>query len=212
MPDNNSLVPRQTVLPPDGRELRMPRGTPLGIGFLGAARFAAIRRVLEHAERATRATAALIDARSEVNNALVRHAVSLEQLNNLDTIRDDISTRIVEGAEINKLRLRLERMELEDQIAAKELARVKARGTTDPLPAVPKPVERQAPKPDEYANFIRDLQRMPEIAKAAANVKEQIIRDAGGEQSLSGASLQMVEMIDVLTSAFMQKKAEDKIL
>ena len=218
MSDNRPIVPRQTVLPPDGYELRMPSGTPLGIGFLGAARFAAIKRVFDQMERAYRAVGHAVDARSEVNDAMVRHAASLEQLNHLDTIRGDVATRIIKGAEVNRLllenqalRLRLDQMELEDQFAAKELARAKARAPAESA-STASATPSTAPKPDDFAVFIRDLQRMPDVAKAAAAVKEQIIKDAGGETNLNEAGRQMVEMIDAMMTAFVQKKAEDRML
>ncbi|MEI9932662.1 MAG: hypothetical protein WDM89_19540 [Rhizomicrobium sp.] len=53
---------------------------------------------------------------------------------------------------------------------------------------------------------------MPDIAKAAQSVKEQIIADAGGEEKLDEGGRQMVEIINPLMAAFVQKHIEGTIL
>ncbi|HEY1615604.1 MAG TPA: hypothetical protein VGF97_18140 [Rhizomicrobium sp.] len=204
-------ITRGEILPPEAREVGMPPGTPLGLGILGAAKFAAIRRVLEQAQRAARAKANFIDAEGEVANAITRREAAREQLNHLDTIRSFEANRIrlaheslVEQGEIAKLERRLQKMALEDEIAGKEAVRRRAAGRDQASDAgVPA---------DAFADFIADMKRMPEVVKAATAVKEQIIREAGGEDKLSEVGQQSVEMVDALMNAFLQKQAEGKIL
>jgi hypothetical protein len=211
MTSNNRVVPYSQILPAESREVQMPAGTPLGLGFLGAARFSAIRRVLEHAARAANAQANLISAQGAIATALVGREVAREQLNNIDTIRQEVSEQITEGAEIARLKRRLERIELEDQIAAKEAARAKARAVSEPTQPA-RSAEAPPPKPDDYTVLMNDLGRMPEMAKAAATVKEQIIRDAGGEDNVGEGTRQMIETIDAIMAGFVQKQAEGRLL
>ncbi len=202
--NDDSGVVHGEVLPPESHELRMPRGTPLGLGFLGAARFAAIKRVIDSYERARRAEAAAIDSEGAVANAIVRKAVALTQLNNIRTISAEEENRIVEGTQIAKLRRELERMELEDQIAEKKARRAKLSGTADK--------KSEGVASDDYAAFMDDLKRMPEIVKAVQDVKAQIIKDAGGEDKLTDAQKQFCEMLDAMLQAFMSKKAGESAL
>ena len=200
--------PTPEILPSESSELRMPSGTPLGLGILGAARFSAIRRVIDHATRAAQAKAAYHAAEGAVAESLVNREVARERLRNLDTIRKEAADQIVEGAYAARLERKLKQMELEDRIAEKEAARarVKARGQGE------EPQQTKGVARDAFADFMEDLKRMPEVAKAAMTVKAQIVKDAGGEEKLDEGGKQMVEMIDSLTAAFVNKQAEEKLL
>lgn len=196
------------VLPPESRELQMPAGTPFGVGILGAARFAAIRRVLEHATRAAQAKANFHAAEAAVATSLVNREVAREQLRHIDEIRAEAAAQITEGARIAGLRRRLETMQLEDEIAEAEARRAQARArTTNAAPEVKGGVAR-----DEFADFIDQLRRLPEVMREAAKAKAQIIAEAGGEEKLSESERQMCEMFDVMTQSFMSKKAGDAAL
>jgi hypothetical protein len=185
----------------------MPEGTPLGLGILGAAKFSAIRRVLEHANRAALAKANLHTAEGTIARALVGREIAREQLRNVGTICEEESDRIREGAMNAKLLRRLERMELEDRIAEKESQRAKLRGGTGSAEK-----ESAGVAPDDFVSFMSDLKRMPEIIKAVSDAKEQVIKNAGGEDKLSEADKQACEMLDAMMQSFMAKKAEDSVL
>ena len=210
---NKESVVHGEVLPPETRTgLRMPDGTPLGLGFLGAMRFDAIRRVLDSYERALRGAVAVRDAEAEHNNALARRAVSHEQLMNLDTIRAVERKRILaeaahldEEANINKLRRTVERLELEEKVIEREgrLQRAKAKRDC----GAP---EDQAG--DDFTAFMSDLKRMPEMVKAVQEAKAQIIREAGGEDKLSEAQRQACDVFDSMLQTFMSKKAGESAL
>jgi hypothetical protein len=205
--DPTKIVP-QEVLPPESRELRMPDGTPLGLGFLGAARFSAIRRVLDYATRAAEAKANYHAAEGAVAISLIHREVAREQLRNLDTIRQDAADKITEGAYLAKLERKLRTMELEDQIVEREDARAKAK-TTKQGQERPAPDTRAS---DKFADILADLKRIPELAKTGAAVKAQIIADAGGEDKLDEGQRTMIETIDAILAAVVQKQAEDNIL
>lgn len=205
MPDVTK--PTAHILPSDSDELRMPIGTPLGLGFLGKARFAAIRRVIDEATRAAQAKANYHIAEGAVAESLVNREVSRERLRNLDTIRQEARDQITEGAALASLERKLARMELEDQIAEKEAARARVKARQQNAEEKSAGVAR-----DAIADFIEDLKRMPEVAKAAADVKAQIVKAAGGEDKLDEGGKQMVETIDALMAAFVQKQAEGTIL
>jgi hypothetical protein len=195
-------VVKGEILPYDSHELRMPAGTPLGLGILGAARFSAIRRVLDHAARAAQAKASLHHAEAVVARALVAREVAREQLRNLDTILEDEADRITTGVRIAKLRRRLELIEAEDQVAEAEARREKKRGTTSAArQASPGAVE------DEFGALLRDLQKVPGLAKAIGAVKEQIVQDAGGEEKLSEGLQQACGMLDGLLLSILSKRA-----
>lgn len=196
------------VLPAESNELRMPSGTPLGLGFLGAMRFDAIRRVLDHATRAAQAKANYHSAEGAVANSLVNREVARERLRNLDVIRKEAADEIVEGALLAKLERQLRRMELEDRIAEKEAARVRVKARE----REPSRQESAGVARDAFADFLEDLKRVPEVAKAAAAVKEQIIRDAGGEEKLGDGARHMLETIDSIMAAFVHKQAEGTLL
>jgi hypothetical protein len=200
--------PRTQILPADSHALEMPSGTPLGLGILGAARFSAIRRVLEQATRAANAKANLHAAESAVAVALVNREVAREQLRNIDVICDEAAAQITEGARIASLRRQLETMELEDRVAEAEARReqIRARKGGDGS------ARKGGVVKDEYADFIDQLRRMPEVVSEAAKAKAQVIAEAGGEDKLSEAQRQMCEMFDAMTQSFMSKKAGDAAL
>src|ERR1700687_4835496 len=124
---SDSKIYKPDMLPAE-RELRMPDGTPLGLGILGAARFSAIRRVLDSAARAAMAKANFHNAETAVASSLVGRERARRQLENIEEICADDEARFKEGAEIASLRRRLEKMELEDQIADRQARRAKLRG------------------------------------------------------------------------------------
>jgi hypothetical protein len=200
-------IVKTEILPPDSHELRMPAGTPLGLGILGAARFSAIRRVLDHAARAAHAKANLHIAEAAIARAIVWREVAREQLRNIDIIREEEANRITEGAQIAKLRRQLERMELEDQVFEAEARRAKLRTSTPN-----RPNGGSGTAQDEFTAFIRELQKVPDLAKAISSVKEQIVRNAGGEDKVCEADRQVCELLDSMFLAFMSKKAGETAL
>lgn len=213
--DRKGMALRGTVLPPEHRgEIRMPQGTPFGLGIFGAAKFAAIRRVLEAYEAAARAKANLHDAEGEVANALTRREVAREQLRSIDTIVGDERNRIqhlydrrlrdeeaaLDQAGIDMLKRELERLELEDKIAAVK-ARREARKAADPA----------REKPDEYVEFLNTLARVPGLSDAAAKAKADITKKAGGEDNLSASDIDLMNAVDAMVQGFVSKQAESKI-
>jgi len=199
--------PKIEILPAEGNELRMPSGTPLGLGILGAARFSAIRRVLDHATRAAQAKANYHAAEGAVAESLVYREVARERLRNLDAIRQETADQITEGALLAKLERKLQRMEIEDRIAEREASRARVKAREQGQPPGTAGVAR-----DHFADFMEDLKRMPEIAKAATEVKAKIVTDAGGEEKLDEGGKQMIEIIDSMLTAFVSKQAEEKFL
>jgi hypothetical protein len=195
--DTTKIVPE--IIPPESRELRMPSGTPLGLGFLGAARFSAIRRVLDHATRAAEAKANYHAAEGAIATALVHREVAREQLLHLDAIRDEVGRKITEGAYIAQLERRLKIIELEDKVAEREAARTAKSAAAQPSSAKP-----AAAASDKFASILDDLKRIPELAKTAAGVKAQIIQDAGGEDKLDEGQRTMLETIDAIIAAALQ--------
>ena len=201
-------TPRSEILPAESHALEMPSGTPLGLGILGAARFSAIRRVLEQATRAANAKANFHASESAVAISLVNREVAREQLRNLDTIREEAAAQITEGARIASLRRRLEIMALENQVAEAEARREQVRARTGKEGSE----QKGGVVKDEFADFIEQLRRMPEVVSEAAKAKAQVIAEAGGADKLSEAQSQMCEMFDAMTQSFMSKKAGDAAL
>jgi len=190
--------------PLESRGVRMPAGTPLGVAILGAARFNAIRRVIEQYERALRAQEAAILAEAAIPTAMARREVAREQLRHLDELREEESERIDHAIGVAKLRRELERMELEDQIAERRARRAQSAPAQS---AEPEPTKKAAA--DDFAAFMDDLRKMPEVVQAVSAAKEQIIKHAGGEGNLSEAQQQTCEMLDAMLHAFMSKKSGD---
>jgi hypothetical protein len=206
MPTADNRIIHGEVLPPESRGVRVPAGTSFGLAILGAARFAAVRRVIEQYERALRAQEAAHLAEGAVATAIARRDVAREQLRHVDQLREEEGERIQHVIATAKLRRRLELMELEDQVAEREARRATAkRPSADPPPAA-------NDAPDDFAAFMADLRRLPEIAKAVATAKEQVIRQAGGEENLSDALRGVCEMFDAMLQSFMSKRAGEAAL
>jgi hypothetical protein len=197
MPNDIQKVTRFDVLPPEPAQLRMPAGTPLGVGILGAARFSAIRRVLEHAAQAK---ASYLQAQTAVTRAYIGLEAAREELLHLDTIRDDVADRIQEGARIAKMQRQLERLEMEERLAAAQARSDKRRGATD------QPANSHTQKGDEFSELLSELEQLPRAAKAVAAAKEQIVRNAGGEEELSDADRAVCDMLDAMLQAFISKR------
>ena len=192
---------------PAEREVRMPAGTPLGLGILGAARFAAIRRVLDYAAGAATAKANFHNAEAAVASSLVGRERARRQLENIEEICDDDVARFKAGAEIGSLRRRLEKMEVEDQIADREARRDKLRGVSGQPGAKSGGVAK-----DEFAAFMDDLKRLPEVINAVSSAKEQIIKKAGGTDKLSKSDKAACDMFDAMLQGFMSKRAGETAL
>lgn len=188
---------------PAERELRMPDGTPLGMGILGAMKFDAIRRVLDHAARAATAKANLHNAEAAVAHALIGRERARNQLEHIDQILEEDTAQFEQGLEIARLRRRLEKIELEDEIAEREARRARMRAATgNANNSVSDGVSN-----DEFALFMADLKRLPELAQAVAAAKEAITKNAGGTDKLSEADKQLLEILDAMLQGFMAKRA-----
>jgi hypothetical protein len=207
MPNDPTRIVQGEVLPPGIREVSMPAGTPFGLGFLGAARFSGIRRVLEHAALAAQAKANFHNSEAAVATSLVNREVAREELRNVDVIRKAAADRITEGAYIGSLERKLRILELEDQVAEREAARRQARA---PRQEPGQTAERTAK--DRFDDIIADLKKIPELAKTASAVKEQIVRDAGGEDKLDEGQRVVIDTIDAIIAGVLQKQAEGTIL
>jgi len=188
--------------------MRMPAGTPLGIGLLGSMRLSAIRRVYEHAQRAAAAKASYHDAQGAVADALTRREAAFEQLENIDIIRADVADGIIEGAASNKLRRKRDRLQLEAEVEALEAA-ARQRRATAAQPSVPNAAT--PPQQDEFNQTLVLLRRMPEVAKAAADVKAEIVRSAGGDDRLTEADRDMLATIDAIVQSATSRQAEDSL-
>ena len=205
MPPTDDRIVYGEVLPPESRGVRMPAGTPLGLGILGAARFNAIRRVIEQYERALRAKEAAILAEGAVATAIVRREVAREQVRHVDLLRDEESERIRHALATARLRRRLELMELEDAVAERVARRASAERPTDEAPA-------ESGAAGDFAAFMDDLRKLPEIAKAVALAKEQVVKQAGGVEKLSDAQHAVCEAFDSMLQSFMAKRAGEAAL
>lgn len=193
------------IVPAEARGVRMPSGTPLGLGILGAMKFAAISRVIDQYERALRSKDAAIAAEEAVARSIVRREDAIGQLHRLDTIREEASDRIVELAATAKLRRRLERLQLETQVAEEEARLNRVKGASNDG-------DQKTAATDEFSAFVNDLKKMPDIVKAVAAAKEQIIKDAGGTDKLTEAQTQACELFDAMLQSFISKKAGDAAL
>jgi hypothetical protein len=207
LPDNR--ISYGDVLPPESRGVRMPAGTPLGLGILGAARFNAIRRVIEQYERALRAKEAAILAEAAVASAIARREVGREQLRHLDRLREEEGARIEHAITAANLRRRVELMDLEDQIAERESRRAAARSsrTSEALPTA-----GSNDVTNEFTAFMDDLRKLPEIAKAVEGAKQEIVRQAGGAENLTDAQRGLCEMFDAMLQSFVSKRAGEAAL
>lgn len=200
MRDKTENIIRGEVLAPENRGVRMPDGTPLGLGFLGAAKFNAVGRVLDAYERALRSAISARNAEADHMDAKVRLAIAHERLNQVPLFRQAEARRIEREVEIAEMRGELERLQLQQQIS--EAKQLRTKQQTE---------ERQAKADsdaDQFTAFMNDLKRLPEMLKACARAKEDIIRDAGGEDKLSDAQRNMCDFIDAwLESLYNQRQA-----
>lgn len=212
MPDVPGRPLRGEVLPPDARgPMQMPADTPLGLGFLGRARFDAIRRVLDARERAIRAYAANEDAQATLANAIVRKEQAFEQLRHLDSILDRDRTLIRrkqeeedELAEIAKLRRELEKLELEERLA---LARTRS---APPTAEAPRATEAKK-TPSDYEKIISFMRGIPNIVAEAKKAKEEIHRAGSGDE-MSDADADVIAALDAIVQGFVAKGGEDAAL
>lgn len=211
-PSNRPVSIRPQVLPPDHtNDIRMPSGTPLGMGFLGAMKYAAIRRVLEEYERARRAKALAHHAESAEADALVGREVARERLRNIDTIRADEANRIhhaydarirdeidaKEAAEVAKLKRTLEKLELQERIdIAQARSDARKRSGNDRVTS------------DEQTEIIATIERVPALIEAVRAAKAKIDNDGDG----SGLDEGIKETLDALVQSFVAKQAEAKFL
>ena len=206
------LMVRDETLPPANRvEVQMPEGTPLGLGFLGAMRFDAIRRVLDHYELALRSAVQVRDAEGEYYKALARRAQSHEQLLNLETIRETERAKLFLEADrvagdslIAKLQQQLEQLELETKIAEQQakLQKVKG-GQEDKI----EPVEVK----DGLTDLIVEMRRLPALAEAMIAVKEEIVKKYGGEDKLGEEGQQLIDTVNALGNIVVQKHIQEKL-
>jgi hypothetical protein len=201
------------VLAPDTAELRMPRGVPLGLAFLGVARFRAIRLVLEEATRSAYALADYHGAQAAVVHSRVRLEAARTQLLYLDDIRAQTASQVAAGtwsARAAELEQRLQVMELEDRIAEREAARTPKSHSPQPAPVASQQV--QVARPDKFEEVFAFLARIPELAQAATRAKERIVADTTGEIGDDNSKKDMLEMVDTITAAAMQKQIGESIL
>lgn len=210
MTENQAAVLRGEILPPEGRELRVPAGTPLGLGILGAMKFNAIRRVIDQYERALRSKEAAIEAEAAVARAIIRRELAREQLLALDLLRRNERERIEAGIAAEQMRRRLELMELEERLAEAEERR--SERAKPPKETPNESTTENNENKDDFTAFMNDLTKLPGIVAAVAAAKAQIAKDAGGEEKLSESARQACDLLDAMMQSFMSKKAGDAAL
>ena len=200
-------------------DLRMPAETPLGLGILGAAKFAAIRRVIEHRERALRAIGAMVEAEASVGDAIVRRETVREQLRNIDTICSDERNRIVFGhdmrkmqheaqlelMEIEKIQRQLRKLELEEQ-----LAQARSRTQQPTAQAEPAPLPAAPPPADPMDEAARTIQAIPGLGEVLRRAKDDIHRAAGGDAGES--ETQLLAFCDMVAAISINQKAAGALL
>lgn len=204
--DRDIISQERDIIAQDRQELRLPAGVPLGIAVLGAARFNAVRRVFEQAERAAAAKAAYHDAQGAIADAITRREAAFEQLSNLDIVRGETSRRMRAAAaaaqeldEIAALKRQLEKMELEDRIR-------QVRGA-----AAPKPEPREQPTPSEEEEILAWFGKVPNFVKHAEAAKDEIIKNAGGADNVSDSLRAVCETLDAIVQAILSKKQEQAV-
>ena len=182
------------------RDLQMPRETPFGVGFLGQARFYAIERVLDARTRALGAVVRAVDGESEVDRALVRRALSLDELLHVgDRIEKERKQREVLD-KIKEAQLNLQLIKIEDDTAAVQRRIDITKGVvTEPKPA---------PKPTAYEAFVASIGEIPGIVEATRRVKEDILTKAGGAENLSPEDQDLLSSIDAMLQEFISKQGE----
>lgn len=199
------------VLSPDTAELRMPRGVPLGLAFLGVARFKAIRLVLEEATRSAYALADYHGAQAAVVHSRVRLEAARAQLLYLDDIRAQTASQVAAGtwsARAAELEQRLRVMELEDRITEREARRLPP--VPGPLPAISS--STVANPPDKFGEALSLLASIPELAEAASRAKQKILAGASGQEADEEGRRIMLEMIDHIAAAALQKQVGESVL
>jgi len=182
------------------RRLRMPAETPWGLGFLGEARFEALRRVIDARERTLQAVIRHIDAESEVDRAMVRRAEAADELRHVGAFLRAKTAERQELAEVASLKRLLDKLELQEKIATAENRLNKAKG----LVSEPKP----AAKPSEYDEFLSTLSKIPGIVAATEKVKEEILRQAGGEENLTPEKEDLLSSINAMLQEFIARQGE----
>jgi hypothetical protein len=179
------------------RTLRMPPEVPFGLGFLGEAKFDAIRRVIEARERALRAIVSHLDAESEVDHALVRRAIATDKLRNVASYVRQANEEAEDLATLSKMKRELERLQLQEQI---NLVKERSQGRS----AAPK----EAEKADPFKRFVETLGRMPGVVAAARKAKEDIVAEAGGEDRLGPEHEDLMASIDQMLQEFLAGQGE----
>jgi hypothetical protein len=199
---------------------------PLTLGMFGMMKYAALRRIIEARELAIRAATQMYDAQTENTQAYIRHAVALESVNQLPLIRADERNRIlhshnerlrqeaarervendaIEEAKLKDLNRQLRSLETQEQMM---IVRMRMAQHGQPV-AAPKVELAAAPAEDAgHSAFMRNLYSLKDIVGTARKVKEEIIRDAGGEDNLSEGDREMVEFIDATVKMYMSKRTE----
>lgn len=180
------------------RRLDMPAEVPWGLGFLGEAKFEAIRRVIEARERALRAIQSHIHAEADVDEALVRRAKARDKLTN---VAGEIAAErevAEEQALTARLSRQLEQLKLQEQIELVQARTQRARGGPEPKPE----------GPDKYKSFVDSLGKLPGIFAAARAAKEDIIKKAGGETNLSPEDQDILSSIDQMLQEFIAEHGE----
>lgn len=181
---------------PRGRQvMQMPSETPLGIGILGELRFDAIRRVIAARERALRAIEAHLDAETDVDRAIMRRAIALDQLRNVDLHIARATAEADELAHLAGLKRRLERLQLEEQIAIVE-ERSRGRGGAS------------AQLRTSRQRFLDVLAAIPEVAKTARDAKDELVRQAGGIDQLTNEDQEHLSAIDQIFQEFIAREGE----
>ncbi len=200
-------------------DLRLPSNVPFGLAVLGSMRYAAVARVFSQMERASRARAAYHDGQSEVANALVRQVSAFEQLNHVETIRKGTGERIEAAYEQQKrnivaardaddiaaLERALRKMELEEQIRVRQEQLNKGRSGKSDEP-------RSGPSRSEEEEILAWFAKVPDFVKHAEAAKDEIVKNAGGEEGISDSIRGIIEMLDSIVQAVLAKKTEQTAL
>jgi hypothetical protein len=220
MTDERRVVLQGQVLPAEHRaEVAVPAGTLLGLSVFARMKFTAARRMLEAQEQALRAKTGVHDAETGVAEALVRREIVREQIRNIHLITGDERNRLqhlydarlrveeaaVDEAAIEAMRRQLRKLEIEAQMDAVRAQRARMGQPAPPPPAPPSP-------PEKFADILHAISRIPNLAKRAAEAKDQIIREAGGEDKLTEAHIDLMAVIDAMVQGSISKDAESTVL
>src|SRR5205823_6189767 len=156
-------------------------------------------------DRANRSHAAALDSEGAIADARVRKEAALEQLNHIPTIRQSVADRIhfaydqqkraqdaaVYRDEIDKIRRQLDLLEAKAELRRRqaELEKEARGGPTEER-------ERSNPTPDEEADILRWFGKVPNFVRNAEKAKEEIIKNAGGEENISESVRAICDTID----------------